>query len=222
MQQSSANRYWLYSYELLFSLNLALVLTWESAQTSASRTALSLQGGINHLMRYPPQSPIGGYIAFTLLSVAQGFVIFLMLRLLSYATIVNRILLPITGIASLIVLPLSWLSFHRQFPGFFVGPGALPDLPHWWLYIELVLCVILAALFLRGWMPFLKGWAGVFLLLFHFIVWGWLFLGGTYFWLTPAKAFIVFTGFCSCLEWGQYVGPRVSHTTQGLLNSRGT
>jgi hypothetical protein len=190
--------------EFLLSLNLALIVEWADAQASLSgATALSITSWINRSLHLHPHSNIGGYTSFYIIALAGGLAIFGVLRLLSLVPLIEKVILSVAGLVSLLALPCAWLSFRYCFPGFFRGQAALPDPPHLWLFIELLASAAGALLFLRGKRP---GWiAGGGLLTAHFALWGWLFLGGPYFWLAPGRLIIPVVGFFSCIAWTSYL-----------------
>ena len=190
-------------HEFLFSMNIALILRWEHAQTSTSESALTLQSWINRVLYLHQHSNVGGYAAFYLLALVEAIAIFVILQGLSFAPSARRVFLLSAGIVSLLALPIAWLHFIHRYPGL-QGSAALPDLPRWWLFAELLATVAGAVFFLRR-RPSLQGRLGVLSVTVHFVIWGWLFLGGPYFWLAPAKLVIPITGFCSCLVWAAYV-----------------
>jgi hypothetical protein len=197
----SQNSDYRYLHEFLFSLNIALVVRWKSAATSLSPLEPNLQFRINGALHLQPNSHFGGYAAFFALVLVVALSIFTVLRLFSRTRLAEEVLGSIAGPVSLVALPVCWLYVTYLFP----LPRGLPNPPRAGLFIELAGATVCAVLYLWEKRPFL-GWKEFALLLLHFCFWGWLFLGGFYFWRSPIKLIFPLAGFCSCLVWAKYCG----------------
>lgn len=183
----------------LLSLNISLAVGIASAQTSFSTLEMKLQFEVNVLFRAHPHSNIGGYTAFLALCVGLAFGISAVLWLFSGTVLVKELLRSISGILSLLALPMCWLYIAQLFP---VPPG-LPDPSRLALLMELAVVMTFALLYLRRtWR--IPDWASVTLLTLHFILWGWLLIGGVFVWREPIELVFLLVGFCSCIVWGIY------------------
>lgn len=186
------------SNDLLFCLNLALIVRLVNVQTSLSSLEPNVTFWINSALGLTPQAYLGSYTAFFLIAAGLAFIMYAILRLLiSYVSVVFRFSY---GFVALIALPLIWLAhatIHEVLPG-------LPNPPHGWLLVELSAALVCSILFFCGQWP-LPSWAGFILIATHFVLWGWLFMGGLYFWLAPVKLLFPLVGFLSCITWSVYV-----------------
>lgn len=193
--QGRHDRYLEISHDFLFSLNIALLVRLVNAQTSLSTLEPDFTFRINAALGLNPHMYFGGYIAFFVLALGLASALYVLLWIL--ASFVSTFFRSSYGFVSMTALPLTWLAsttIHQVLPG-------LPNPPRAWLLLELVAVVICSVLFLvRRW-P-LPDWASVALLAMHFVFWGWLFMGGIYFWLAPTKLVFPLVGFCSCIAWG--------------------
>ncbi len=189
-------------HEFIFSFNLALVVTWARNQTAAHFWGVPshLQFWINDHLHLPPHSGIGGYAAFLLSALEQALCIFVLLRLLSSTSLAREALSSVAGLASMTALPAFWLDFTHRFP----QPLTLPNPPRFWLFFELAAALACILLYRFAKWP-LAGWGSVMLLILHHGFWGWLFLGGPYFWLVPFQSLFPIVGLFSSLAWGLYV-----------------
>jgi hypothetical protein len=196
----SQNSHYKYLHEFLFSLNIALVIRWKSAAASLSPLEPTLQFRINGALHLQPNSHFGGYAAFFAIVLVVALSIFTVLRLFSRTLLAKEALRSIAGPVSLVALPACWLYVTYLLP----LPRGLPNPPRAGLFIELAAATVCAVLYLWEKRPFL-GWKRISLLLLHFCFWGWLFLGGFYFWRLPIQLIFPLAGFCSCLAWAKYV-----------------
>ncbi len=186
-------------HEALFSLNIGLMTRWVMAQANYYLAELKIQLWVNRHLHLHPHSNVGGYGAFLTLALAMAFSIFLLLRLASHTLLAKELLRSAAGIVSLLTLPASWLYVTRLYP----QPPGLPYAPRVWLLVELAGAVAGAAVYLYA--KWFSAWLNVGLLVLHFGFWGWLFLGGLYFWLAPFQLVFPLAGLCSSLAWGLYV-----------------
>jgi hypothetical protein len=201
-----------YLCEALFSWNLALI-----AKLRADRIPFFLldfgqfevQFWINRHLHLHPHSDIGGDSAFLIYALIWALFIFLVLRLFSGTRITSGFLRWAAGVFSLLALPVSWL-YQGTAP-------TVPDPPHVLLVLELLLATGSAILFLLSRRPF-PMWSMIVILVPHFVLWGWLFLGGPYFWLAPFETIVPLAGFFSSLAWGLYV----SHESADRTATDGT
>jgi hypothetical protein len=199
------DRYFRFAYEFLVSLNVALIIRWQSAQTSFSSLESNLQFWINGQLRLHPHSSIGKNSAFFLMALPLTLGIFVLLRLASVSPIVRKALYRINGAVSLLALPAGWLYVTHNLP---VLPGML-DPPRAALFVELAAVVVCYIFYLKTkWQR--PDWISFLLLILHFGFWGWLFLGGAYFWLAPFQLIFPIVGLCSCLAWAIYAGATTS------------
>ena len=198
--RATHTRYLRYVHEFLFSLNAGLVTRWLMAQANYAESELTIKGWINRRLHLHPHSDIGGNVAFLVLALGVALGTFLLLRVLSRTAWLNHFLRSVTGIVSLVALPASWLyraHVYRPVPG-------LPNPPHILLFLELAAATSCIVLYLYAKWP-LPGWGSVALLILHFSLWGWLFLGGPYFWFDPLHSVFPLAGSCSVLAWALYV-----------------
>ncbi|HUJ32203.1 MAG TPA: hypothetical protein VLY23_13045 [Candidatus Acidoferrum sp.] len=186
--------------EFLLSLNLGLAVMLEQHETSHSFLAERLQFLINGKLHLHPHSKVGGYGAFFVLAVGVALCIFLVFRFFSRRSLAKQVVRTLAGPVALVAFPATWLC-----AAYSVGIlPALPNPPRFWLFFELSVAVVCALLYLyEKWN--VPAWAGILLLTIHYGVWGWLFLGGVFFWMDPAKTIFPLVGFCSFLAWAVYV-----------------
>lgn len=200
------------AHEFLFSLNLGLVARLVMAYANYYHTEATLKLWFNRKLGLHPHSDVGGNAAFLLLALEITLSILLLLRVFSRTSAIRAFLQYVAGIVSALALPFSWLyGAHLYEP----LPGA-PNPPHALLLLELAAVTVCAVLYLLSMWP-LPGWGGVLLLLLHYGFWGWLFLGGPYFWLDPFKLLFPLTGLCSSLVWGQYVSAQRQPEALGTM-----
>jgi hypothetical protein len=193
-----------YIQEFLFSLNVAFLAVAARSMAAAWLPWVGkIQLSLNHHWRLPPESSVGGDFALSSIAFVLALCIFVIVRLLSIVSVAGVLLLWITGIVSLVALPAWWLYFSRQFP----VPANLPNLASTWLFLEIAASMLCTVLYLwRKW-P-LPGWGSTLLLILHFVFWGWLFLGGPFFWLAPFKLVFPAMGLAAMVAWGIYVSRR--------------
>jgi hypothetical protein len=188
------------TYMFLFAMNIALVIRLEQAQISLSSLESNTKFRINAMLDLDPHSKVGGNTAFLALAVGIGLATWLLLWAVSWNTVVRQLLRSIAGVGSLVALPVAWLYIaHRH-----GVPAGLPNPPSAVLYLELAAATVCSILYLLSiWR--LPVWSSIALLGVHFVLWGWLLLGGPYFWLMPVELLFPLVGFSSSLAWGIYV-----------------
>jgi hypothetical protein len=141
-----------------------------------------------------------GHTAFLLVTLGIALAGAAILAFLSRTRFVKELLRSVAGLASVLMLPVSWLYVTRLYPEYSV----LPSLARPWLYVELI--VSATAIFVYVFAPrFLPDWSLVVLLLTHHLMWGWLFLGGPYFWRSPFLSLLPATGLCASIAWLVYI-----------------
>jgi hypothetical protein len=187
-------------HEFFFSLNLGLAVRLATVERFSFFSEIKLQFWINRHLHLHPHSNVGGHTAFFIWALLLVLCIFLLLRLSSSTFLVKWVLRSAAGIVSLVALPVCWLREIHLFP---VPPG-LPNPPSPFVLVELVVTVVCALLYLYAKWP-LPAWCSISLLILHFGFWGWLLLGGPYFWLSPFRLIFPLAGLCSVLAWGAYV-----------------
>lgn len=189
-----------HAHEVLFSLNLSLVglLTYSLNGTFDISTGLGRR--LNTYAGLHLHSNLGPDIAFFALGLLLASSLFLILRLSSNTAVASGFLRWVAGFSSLLALPAHWLYSIHLSP----QPPGLPDPPPLWLVAELAAAAACAAVYVYARWP-LPAWLNVGLLVLHFGFWGWLFLGGPYFWLAPFQSVFPLAGLCSALAWGLYV-----------------
>ena len=187
-------------HEFLFSVNIGLIARLAMAYANYYQTEAALKLWFNRHLHLHPHSDVGGNAAFLLLALGITLGVFVVLRVFSRTFLSRAFLLYTAGIVSAVALPFSWLYgayLHEPLPG-------LPDPPHALLMLELVAVTICAILYLLAKWPLPK-WGSVLLLILHYGFWGWLLLGGPYFWLGSFKLIFPLAGLCSSVTWGFYV-----------------
>lgn len=222
MQQGegSGMRAWRYACEFAFGMYLAFLLRLELEPTGLLRfvefvSATKLQVAINSQLHKGPESQVGAWWAFYVLATALGVIIFLLVEAISIAPLGRRLLVFAIGPLTVLLLPLHWLYNS----GILIYAIALPNPPHVWLWLELVTavsCAIFYAVSPKGW----HIWAGVTLLVLHFNLWGWLFLGGASLWRGGFECAFPLLGLLSGLAWGIYRG-KGAHPFESNLSARG-
>jgi hypothetical protein len=198
----------------LFSFNVGLLARWDMAQANYAWTELRLKDWINLRLHLHPHSDIGGDAAFLLLALEIAVVTLLGLRLLSKTGLSESTLFMAGGTIAFLALPASWFyraHLYRPLPG-------LPDPPHIILFFEVVAATVCAHVFPRIKWP-LSGWLHTAVVILHFALWGWLFLGGPYFWLAPFQSIFPLAGLCSCLPWVLYAARRGAGKVPQLVNT---
>jgi hypothetical protein len=188
-----------YFHEFLFSLNIALLLRWQSARTSFSDLEPRLTWRINAALHLHLHNSVGGYTAFFALALALALGVFAFASLCAHTSWGEKVLRSIAGVVTLTALPACWLYVTHLF-----SMRGLPNPPRIWLFLELGVAIACAVLYLLARWPF-PAWTSILLLALHFGFWGWLLLGGLYFWRAPAELSFPLAGFCACLAWGMYV-----------------
>jgi hypothetical protein len=210
--QSGRANYLRYAHEFLFSLNLALAsnltgeprLFWGFFHLSVIgfKLKFAIEQYIYHY-KYPNSQfapkDIEGNAAFLIFTFCLALCIFLFFRFLAETAVAKHLLYSVAGFTSILSLPILTLylnDWNRRPPDL---ASARPFL----LALELIVAVTGILLFLLGkWRP---GWSGPLLLILHCVYWGWLFLGGPYFWLAPFQSLFPATALCASLVWGLYV-----------------
>jgi hypothetical protein len=188
-----------YLVEVLFSWNLALIVQWQTDRIPFSILdfgQFQVQFWINSHLHLHPHSYVGGDSAFLLYALAWALFIFLVLRLFSATSVGNGFIRWAAGVICLLALPVSWL-YEGTAP-------TLPDPPHFLLALELLLAIGSAILFLISRWPF-RTWSTISILTVHFVLWGWLYLGGPYFWMSWLSTSVPVAGLAASLAWGFYV-----------------
>ena len=204
------------AHELLFCLNLALVLKLEGNQKLSRLTPLldfgesTIQLKVNHYLRLHPDDSFGANLAFLLLALVFAVLMFVLLRILLASSSIRRAFQAVAGVISLIALPLGWFWVAAT-----VGispPFSNP--PHVLLYLELLAAAVCAGAYLIGKWP-LPSWVTIALLTAHFAYWDFLVSGGPYFWRNPFRLLFPIVGFLAVLTWGMDVSrSRVSASTR--------
>src|SRR5665213_27102 len=188
--------------EILFSLNVALVAKLQGNQrpnrffSTLEAGQLNLQLVINRNLHIIPHSSVGGYLAFYAYALLWTLVLYIMIRYFSQTRLATALDQPLEGIISLVGLPVSWL---------YVGTApTLPNPPHSLLILELIFVTVCALLYSFSKLS-LPIWGTVLMLAFHFALWGWLLLGGPYFWFSPLRTVVAVAGFTASLAWAVFV-----------------
>jgi hypothetical protein len=213
--QSTCARYLRYAHELLFSLNIALVARWAEVRHPVwgfyywDVLEYRIEFAIEKIIytfshpnsRFVPKD-VEGHTAFLLLALGLALCIFLLLRLFAHTVLANESLRSVAGFVSLLALPTFWLYITNLNP----QPPGLPNPPRALLFLELAVTIATALFYLRGkW--FLSKWSVAALIIFHHALWGWLFLGGVYFWHAPFEALFPGVALCASLAWSLYAKP---------------
>jgi hypothetical protein len=189
-----------YLHEFLFSLNIVFVGRLVRANSSSFPLETKLRFRINAYLHLDHHNNVGGYTALFAITLLLALCIFAVLRIFSKTLLVKEILLSVAGGVSLLALP-TYCLYQTHLYG---SPPGAPNPPHVLLLSELFAAMVYATLYLytRRHIP---AWESVSLLVLHFSLWGWLFLGIPYFWRAPLLSIFPLTGLCSCLVWGLYV-----------------
>lgn len=149
-------------------------------------------------VRFVPKD-LMGHTAFlvAILAISLGGVV--LLRLFSHTCLVRELLRSVAGLASILMLPICWLYYQKPYPSFEDVDALRP-----WLYFELV--AIAGAVVVYAFVPrFLPAWSVVASLLMHYVLWGWLFLGGPYFWFASFQSVFPAAGLCASIAWFVYI-----------------
>ena len=185
-------------HELLFSLNIAVLVLIEHDVTSNPELETRISVWINARLHRPLDSVMGSHPAFLSIALLFAFCLFALLRATS-ATIVTKVIVRIAaGFLSLILLPTFWLCHHRVPP----LPG-LPNPPQNLLVLELGVIAACAVVYLL-WEQ-VPNWLSVMIVVTHFVLWGWLFLGFPQFWFAPFMSLFPLVGLSSSLAWVAYI-----------------
>lgn len=198
-KQSLSAGYLRFTHELLFSLNIALVLVLARTFVTPFSTLERLAHAINRRLHFPLHSNVGGYAALFTLGAALACCMVLLLHISRNTWLTKQVLHSLAGVASLTALPICWLyvSYVMQ------QPSVSSNL-RLWLLSELAVAVVAVVLFLLSkW--FLPAWINAVLLTLHFALWAWAFFGGTYFVRYPSRLIFPVVGLLSVLVWGLYV-----------------
>jgi len=193
-----------YLLDFLISLNVALIAKWQDGSRPVNPLTgllgfheLEIKSAVNAFFKVHPHSNVGGYIAFLAVALLWTLFIFVVLRLASFSRLIKTVLRPVGGFISLAAIPGAWLLLPP------VSRLGLPNPPHGLLTLELLVVVVIASLFVwRNWL--VPSWLIVGLLVLHFVLWGWLLMGGPYFWLDPFYLIFPATGLASCLMCGLF------------------
>lgn len=200
--------------EFLFSLNIALLVRLVNARTSFSNLESRLQWRINRTFGLNLHSYVGAYAAFFVLAIVLAVCIFAFLRLCSASLLGAKVLRSVAGIISVAALPICWLYLTRLY-----SPPVLPNPPHVMLLMELGGAIVCTALYLLVKWP-LPVWSSVLLLILHFGFWGWLFVGGPYFWRAPEQLVFPVVSLCACIAWATYMAQQRSTVTTSAGSDR--
>jgi hypothetical protein len=198
--------------EFFLSLHVALLIRWEKAQTSFSHLETGLEYRINSAFHLHPHSSVGGYVAFFAVSLMIAMAMFVVLRLVSATVLLRKVVRLMIGLAALGALPACLLYIQHILP----VPGSPSTLSTLWLLLELAGAITCSLFYMGGWWP-APAWTGILLLVLHFGLWGWLFLGGPYFWRAPFSLVFPLTGLCCSLAWGLYLAGDPVGTKQNSL-----
>ena len=181
-----SNGYLGYLLDFLISLNLGLITKWQDGSRPVNSLTgllgglheLEIKSAVNTFLKVHPHSNVGGYIAFLAVALLWTLFIFVVWRLASLSRLIKNALRPVGGFISLAAIPVAWLLLPP------ISNLGLPNPPHGLLTLELLIATVIAGLFVsRNW--FVPSWLTVVLLVLHFALWGWLLMGGPYFWLGP-------------------------------------
>lgn len=191
--------------ELALALNIAFVCKWLGNKVPVPsffdfRGESYLQAVINRLLHVHPHSSWGGDISFLVFTLLLAAVIFAAVRLFSFNQNLRKLFLPITGVVSLIALPVAWIYVAERY----LRSSLFPNPSHVLLSLEILAVAIGSILYLNSKWPF-PTWFTIFLLLLHFGLWDWLSAGGLFFWLAPFSLLFPIAGLFSSLSWGYYV-----------------
>jgi hypothetical protein len=191
------------THEALFSLNVGLAVRWAMAQANYSANEIRIKEWVNSYLHLNPHSNVGDNTALFVLSLEIALCIFVVMRIFSLGSWVDRLLLGSSGILSLVALPIAWLYSSRRWWSY----PDLPHPPHALLLAELAAAVICATQHQYAKWP-LPRWGSIALVTLHFAFWAWIFLGGPLFWREPFYSIFPLAGLCSSLAWGFYVANR--------------
>jgi len=202
LEQSSG--YLGYLRDFLISLNVALIAKWQDGNRPVNPLTgllgfheLEIKSAGNAFFKVHPHSNVGGYIAFLAVVLPWALFIFVVLRLASFSRLMKSVLRPVGGFISLAAIPVAWLFLPP------ISRLGLPIPPHGLLTLELLVVLVIASLFVwRNWI--VPSWLTAGLLVLHFVLWGWLLMGGPYFWLDPFYLIFPAAGLTSCLVWGLF------------------
>jgi hypothetical protein len=200
--------------QFLSALNVTIVLKWISNHAPSHSfltfaTEGEVQRYVNRVLQVGAHSQIGGWFSYLLVVTLIGLFIFTCIRLLARTDVGAAILFPITGIVSLVALPMGWLYVAVATP----RDSGLPNIPLFIAILEIL--VVMAGWFLFiGEKQSLPKSVSLLLLLLHFVFWGWLSIGGLYFWLDPLRLIYPAAGIAACLAWGTHLAHnKISVTT---------
>ena len=197
-----------YIHQILFCLNLALVLKLEGNQKPNKFFSFfesgesPLKSKINASLQLHPHHSFGANLAFLLLALVITLLLFIVLRILLTSSFLKNVFQSTAGVISLIALPAGWLWVSRL-----IGIGEpFPNGPRWALYLELSAVAACAVLYFAGkWV--LPSWLTVTLLAVHFGCWDFLLSGGPYFWRDPFRLIFPLAGFFATFSWGIHLSP---------------
>jgi hypothetical protein len=193
-----------HAHELLFSLNLALVLKLEGNQKPNRLFSfldfgeVSLQFKINGYLHLHPHHAVGANTAFLILALGPALLIFLVLRVLSRATIIEHLFRSAAGIVSLTALPIAWLVVT-----YVLGVDSPIRVTTSLFYLELCAVVLCAVLYVTAKWPAPK-WLSFLLTALHFAFWSGV-VSGPYFWLAPFSVIFPAAGFFATVCWAAYI-----------------
>src|ERR1700730_7075700 len=181
--------------QILFSINLALLIVWVNAQTSSSifvgRVGYPVHRYLSPYWEHQWRMALrpGGYVEFIGLWWLLAAVVLLLLQLLTRISLPRVLRLALGAVVGGIFgFPLACLYLRTT-----LGFSAIETL---WLSLEAVAFAFCAVLYLYRKWP-VPDSPTVVLLALHFVLWGWTISHETRLW-------VVFpvVGFCSCLVGG--------------------
>ncbi len=153
------------SNELLFSLNLALLIVDEQEARGASRflyyLGYPIWRGLYPLLARAygmPHLRLGRVFEFFALSILLAAVLFLSLRVMRNLTAIRVVLRVMPGLIAVAGIPMLWLDFPFGFSR--------------WLLLDIIVASLSVALYLFGKWQFNGMWSAL-ILAVHFGLWGW-------------------------------------------------
>jgi len=188
-----------YLHEFMFSFNIVLASILAQSNSSGFPLETKLKYRINDYLHLHPHNNLGGDIAPIAVILAFTFLIFSLMRILSGTALASELLRPVAGATAVLAFPGCWLYEMHSYE----SPGA-PNPPQILLTLELLAAGVYAMFHLYK-KRRISPWVGVTLLVLHYGLWSWLFLGGLYFWRAPFLSILPLAGLCSSLVWGLYV-----------------
>ena len=190
-----------YTHEIFLSLNLGFML--KLAMSEEPRPSITWESTmwpkLNSYLHLHPHDSLGFWIGFFAVALVLTLIIFLVLETVLRFSGREDTILSAAGISSLFLFPTLCL-----YQNYYRNP--VPTLPH---PSGILLSVELAAILACS-ICYLQKWLGgpriiILVILIHFAFWGWLYLGGAYFWRAPAQSVFPAIGLCSALAWVSYL-----------------